>query len=284
MTDQRHVPPRPAHTVMSSPKIAFIGAGNLASAIVRGLLAKQAYAPAEIACTSKTGGSARALADATGIRFEPDLDRLLAAAGTVVVAFKPQSLAGADPRLAQLTAGKLVLSVLAGKKLARLAGAFPAARNLVRTMPNTPAAIGAGITPYCSLQPLTAADRAETEKILGALGRFVELGEEHMNTVTALSAGGPAFLFEFVAALRDGGVAAGLPRDTAQMLAVETVLGSARLLAGTGGEPETLRDKVVSPNGTTFAGLQVMAGRQFRAIIKETILAGSRRAEELSRD
>jgi pyrroline-5-carboxylate reductase len=269
---------------MSSSKIAFLGAGNLASAIVRGLLAKQVCAPADLACTSQGGATARKLAADTGITFEPDLPKLLAGADAVVVAFKPQSLAGADPRLSGLTAGKLVISVLAGKKLARLAQAFPGARNIVRTMPNTPAAIGAGITPWCALAPLTPADRAVVGQLLGALGQFLELGEEHMDAVTALSAGGPAFLFEFVGALRDAGVAAGLPRATAQKLAVETVLGSARLLARDGGEPEALRDKVVSPNGTTFAGLQVMAARQFRETIRETILAGTRRAGELSRD
>ena len=269
---------------MASPKIVFLGAGNLASAIVHGLLARKVYSPGDLACTSKTGGSAQKLATSTGLTFEPDLPRLLAGADTVIVAFKPQSLAGADPRLAELTAGKLVLSVLAGKKLARLAQSFPRARNLVRTLPNTPAAIGAGITPWCPLHPLAPGDRIIVEQLLGALGRQLELGEEHMDAVTALSGSGPAFLFEFVAALRDGGVAAGLPRDTAQLLALETVLGSARLLVHTGGDPEALRDKVVSPHGTTFAGLQVLAARQFRATVEETILAARQRAGELSRD
>ena len=269
---------------MSSPSLAFLGAGNLTSAIVRGLLARKVCAPGDIACTSKTGVSAQKLAADTGIRFEPDLPVLLAGADTVIVAFKPQVLASADPRLAELTAGKLVLSVLAGKKLARLAQSFPQARNLVRTMPNTPAAIGAGMTCYCAQAPLAPADRATVEKLLGALGQSLELGEEHMDAVTTLVGSTPAFLFEFVAALRDGGVAAGLPRDTAQKLALESVLGSAKLLAHTGGEPEALRDKVVSPNGTTFAGLQVMAARRFRETLKETILAGTRRAGELSRD
>ena len=269
---------------MPPPSLVFLGAGRLASGIVRGLLAQKVYAPGDIACTSKSGGSAQKLAAETGITYEPDLSRLLAKATTVVVAFKPQSLAGADPQLAGLTAGKLVLSVIAGKKLARLAQSFPQARNLVRTMPNTPAGIGAGITPFCALQPLTMPDRATVESLLGALGSYLELGEEHMDAVTGLSGSGPAFLFEFVAALRDGGVAAGLPRDTAQKLALETVLGSARLLARTGGEPEALRDQVVSPNGTTFAGLQVLATRQFREAIKETILAATKRAGELSRD
>jgi pyrroline-5-carboxylate reductase len=269
---------------MSSPKLAFIGSGNLASAIVRGLISKKIYAPTDIACTSKSGDTAQALAASTGITFEPDLTKLLAAADTVVIAFKPQSLATADARLAELTAGKLVISVLAGKKLSRLAQSFPHARNIVRTMPNTPAAIGAGMTPYCSLQPLSPADHATVEQLLGALGQFVSLGEEHMDAVTALVGSSPAFLFEFVAALRDGGVAAGLPRDTAQKLALETVLGASKLLAHTGMEPEALRDQVVSPNGTTYAGLQVMGAREFRETMKETILAGARRANELSRD
>ncbi len=269
---------------MPSSKIVFLGAGNLAAAIVHGLLAQKIYAPTEMACTSKTGGTAQKLSASTGIAFEPDLPRLLAGADTVIVAFKPQSLAGADPRLAELTAGKLVLSVLAGKKLARLAQSFPRARNLVRTLPNTPAAIGAGITPWCALQPLAPADRAIVEKLLGALGRQLELAEEYMDAATAVSGSGPAFLFEFVAALRDGGVAAGLPRDVAQLLAVETGLGSSRLLARNGGNAEALRDKVVSPNGSTFAGLQVMAARQFRETVKETILASKKRATELSQD
>lgn len=269
---------------MPSPRIALLGAGHLASALVRGLLARKACAPGDLACTSKSGATAQKLAATTGIRFEPDLPRLLAGAGTVIIAFKPQSLAGADPRLAELTAGKLVLSVLAGKKLARLAQTFPRARNLVRTMPNTPAAIGAGMTAWCALTPLAPADRATVEKLLGALGQFLELGEEHMDTVTTLVGSTPAFLFEFVAALRDGGVAAGLPPATAQKLALESVLGAARLLASGAETPETLRDQVTSPNGTTAAGLQVMAAAHFRETIKATILAGTRRAGELSRD
>lgn len=269
---------------MSSSTIAFLGAGNLASAIVRGVLAHQVFAPDQLACTSRTGGTARALAADTGISYEPDLAALLGPADTVVVAFKPQSLATADPRLAELTAGKLVLSVLAGKRLDRLARSFPRARNIVRTMPNTPAAIGAGITPYCALTPLSATDRPGVEALLGALGQHLELGEEHLDAVTALSAGGPAFLFEFVGALRDAGTAAGLPPDISRRLAVETVLGSARLLARVGDEPEVLRDKVVSPNGTTFAGLQVLAAREFRETIRLTIVAATRRAGELSQD
>ncbi len=269
---------------MVAPKIAFIGTGHLASAIVRGLLTNGACAPADLAGTSKHGASAQKLAAETGLTFEPDLAKLLGGADTVVVAFKPQALAAADPRLADLTAGKLVISVLAGKRLTRLAQVFPRARNLVRFLPNTPAAIGAGITGWCAAAPLSPADRALVQSILDAMGAAVEVAEPHLDAITALGGSGPAFVFEFVAALRDGGLAAGLPPEIAKKFAAETVLGAARLLARTGTDPETLRTQVVSPNGTTAAGLQVMAARQFRETLRDTILAATRRAEELSRD
>ncbi|MBI2511253.1 MAG: pyrroline-5-carboxylate reductase [Opitutae bacterium] len=264
--------------------LAFLGSGRLGSAIIRGLLAQKIYAPAAIACTSKSGATAAKLAADTGIVSEPDLARLLGPADIVVVAFKPQSLASADPRLAELTAGKLVISLLAGKRLARLAQVFPRARNVVRTMPNTPAAIGAGITAYCSAAPLAEADRSAVERMLGALGEFLALEEKHFDAVTAVGGSGPGFVFEFIGALRDGGVAAGLPADIAQRLAVQTALGSMKLLAHTGATPEALRDQVVSPNGTTYAGLQVLAHAKFRDLIRDTILAASKRADELSRD
>ena len=269
---------------MSTHRLAFLGAGNLASAIVRGLLAKNVCGAADIACTSKTGGTAQKLAASTGIAYEPDLSKLVAAADIVIVAFKPQSLASADPRLAQLTAGKLVVSLLAGKKIATLAKFFPETRNIVRTMPNTPAAIGAGLTSFCTRSPLSASDRIAVESMLDALGKYLEVDEARLDALTALGGSGPAFLFEFVAGLRDAGIAAGLPADIAATVALETVLGASRLLARSGETPEALRDKVTSPNGTTFAGLQVLASHQFRETLKETILAATHRAGELSRD
>ena len=165
---------------MNSSKLAFLGAGNLAAAIVRGLLEKKVYAPTEIACISKSGVTAKKLAAETGIISEPDLVRLLASADIVVVAFKPQSLADADLRLAELTRGKLVVSLLAGKTTATLARSFPHARNLVRTMPNTPAAIGAGVTSYTALAPLNVSDRASLAAMLDALGIHLEAWENRI--------------------------------------------------------------------------------------------------------
>lgn len=254
----------------------------MAGAIVDGLLAQFPAERGNLICLSGSGTTSAALATRTGIALANSLDELVLDADLVVIAFKPQHLAAADPRLGELTAGKLIVSVLAGKRLARLAEVFPQARNIVRTMPNTPAAIGAAITPFCSLRPLDDADRGSIEKLLGACGQHLELGEEHMNAVTALSGSGPAFLFEFVAALRDAGIAANLPPEISARLSVETVLGAARLLARRQVDPETLRNQVTSPNGTTLAGLRRMEAGNFRAVVRETILAAQARAAELA--
>ena len=264
------------------PKIAFLGAGNMASAIITGLLAQNVCTPADLACLGGSGASAQKLAARTGIRLATTPAGLLSDADIVVIAFKPQHLASVDPLISALCAGKLVLSVLAAKTLARLSAAFPAARNIVRTMPNTPAAIGAGMTGWCALAPLADTDRATVLTLLRAIGREVEIPETQMEALMGVSGCGPAFVFEFTAALREAGVAAGLDRDTAHMLAVQTLLGSARLMAETGTEPETLRNQVTSPNGTTFAGLKRLEAHNLRAILVETIQAAKTRAEELA--
>ncbi len=264
-------------------KIAFLGAGRMASAMVGGILGK-GVRPTDLSCTSGPDDTARQLSAKTGITAEDDLAKLLAGTDAVVLACKPQQLASLDPRLADLTAGKLVLSILAGKRLGTLAKTFPQARNLVRAMPNTPGQIGAGVTGWCSLQPLATADQAIVDLILGALGKRVGLREDQLDAVTGVSGSGPAYVFEFAAALRDAGIAVGLDRDTAKLLAYETLLGAAKLLVQSPEEAEELRNQVTSPNGTTYAGLKRMEAHNFRAVIGETVLAATRRSEELSKD
>jgi pyrroline-5-carboxylate reductase len=266
------------------PKIAFLGAGNMASAIVDGVLGNNAAAKSDLICHGGADDTAATLAGRTGISAAASLEQLLTNFDTLVVAFKPQHLAAADPRLAVWTTGKLVVSILAGKRLSSLIKAFPRARNVVRTMPNTPGQIGAGITAWCSRDALSGGDRAILKTLLDALGQSVEVPETDLDAVTGLSGSGPAYVFEFAAALRDAGVAAGLTRPAAEKLAVETLLGSARLLARKNIEPETLRDQVTSPNGTTFAGLQRMKAGDFRGLIRETVLAATARSKELSKD
>jgi pyrroline-5-carboxylate reductase len=263
-------------------EIAFLGSGSMAAAMVEGLIAKGVYAPAKIVCMGGSGTSAAALSKRTGIRLALSVDELLAGADTLVVAFKPQHLAGADPRLSQLAKGRLVISVLAGKKVQALAQAFPAARNIVRSMPNTPSQIGAGITGWCAQAPLAPADRAVIDALFGALGLAIELPESQMDSYTAICGCGPAYVFEFAAALRDAALAQGFDPATSKVLAVETLLGAARLLARRGADPEVLRSEVTSPNGVTAAGLRKMADRDFRGMIREVVSVARARAEELS--
>ena len=269
---------------MSSKKIALLGSGNMAGAIVDGLLSQGSVVSAEIICLGGPDDTAAKLQARTGIAIADTLDELLREADLLVVAFKPQHLASADPRLATLTAGKLIVSILAGKKMLSLARVFTQARNIVRTMPNTPGQIGAGITAWCSQTPLQPVDQAAVEALLRSLGTVVAVPETDLDAVTGVSGSGPAYVFEFAAALRDAGIGAGLSRPIAEKLAVETLLGSARLLARKQIDPEILRDQVTSPNGTTYAGLQAMRARDFRGLIKETVLAATARSQELSKD
>jgi pyrroline-5-carboxylate reductase len=263
-------------------KIAFIGAGRMASAMVKGILANDDAMADAITCFSASGTSATALAEVTGIKRASDLSELLNGADLVVVAFKPHHLATADSRLASLTADKIVLSVLAAKTVDHLHAVFPHARNIIRTMPNTPSAIGAGITGWCAREDLTPADRKMVVAVLKSVGREMEVPEGKIDALMGVSGCGPAFLFEFTGALRDAGVAGGLSVAEAEELAVATVLGSARYLARSDRSPEELRDEVTSPNGTTYAGLQVLKAAHFRDTMKDVVAAAKARSAELA--
>lgn len=273
-------------------QIAFIGAGNMASAMIKGLLSAGHLAPVQIACTSAADGSGERLARETGIRYFPTPDELVTntvpsqtgEAGLIVLAIKPQQLKSLPDSLMRQTAGRVVLSILAGTPLRRLALRFPDAKNIIRAMPNTPGQIGAGITCYAARRQLSNLHREFIEKVLGALGPVIALSEKHLDGVTAVSGSGPAYVFEIVAALRNAGIRVGLEPGVAYQLALETVLGAARLLSETGRDPEELRDAVTSPNGTTKAALEVLEKGDLRGLIKEAVIAAKNRSMELARE
>lgn len=263
-------------------KLAILGAGRMAGAIVAGLLKKEVFTPNQIGCTGAADGTAEALARNTGIRATYNLEELLSDASVVIAAFKPQQLREIDPLLRDLTSGKLVLSILAGSKLSLLSEKFPKARNIVRAMPNSPGQIGAGITAYTFLKLPENNDRTIVTQILDSLGESLEIPESQLDAATAVSGSGPAYVFEFIAALRDAGIASGLDREVAYQLALTTVYGSAKLVRKSDSDPEKLRDQVASPGGTTLAGLREMDKGGFRELVKQTVLAAKKRSEELS--
>jgi pyrroline-5-carboxylate reductase len=254
----------------------------MASAIIRGLLENQHYRPDEIACTCGDDPSGPDLAKAIGIQYRADLTPAVASADAVVVACKPQQFQALDAALAQAASGTLVLSILAGTPLERLRQTFSNAGNIVRTMPNTPGQIGAGVTAYAPLTDLNGGDLDLVEKILSSLGNFHQVEEADLDAVTALSGSGPAYVFEFAAALREAGTQAGLPKELAASLTTDTLLGAAMLLAQSEATPEELRQAVTSPGGTTAAALEVLEKAGFRALIEETVAAAKARSIELA--
>lgn len=265
-----------------TPRLAFIGAGRMAGAMVRGLLRKGPWEAGDLVCTSARDGTAEALSRESGIGFTYDWNALLKGADWIVLACKPQQLEDLPRDLAPASSGKRILSILAGIQLGRLREVFPKSANLVRAMPNTPGMIGEGITGYAFFQEPTTEEAEVAGRLLGALGRVVALEEPALDAVTGLSGSGPAYVFELVAALRDGGVAEGLEPGVAYQLALQTVKGAAALLEAVPESPETHRDWVSSPGGTTLAGLEIMKSRNFRTLMIDTVRAAAQRSRELS--
>ncbi|MFM7241421.1 MAG: pyrroline-5-carboxylate reductase [Opitutia bacterium] len=265
------------------PRLAFIGSGRMAGAMVRGLLRSGAAAPGEITVIGGDDSTAADLSKATGVRVAVTPAELLAGADAVVLACKPQQFAALDRSYASLTQGKLVLSILAGTRLATLGAFFASARNIARAMPNTPGAVGQGISARCSATPLAAADARIVDAMLAGLGPVLELPEPMFDAVTAVSGSGPGFFFEYVAAYEQAAVGLGFTPEQARLLVRQTFSGSLALLAATGETPENLRNQVTSPGGTTRAGLDALEAGKFRDVVASALLAARKRGEELGK-
>ena len=266
-----------------SIRIVFIGAGRMATAIVQGLLKNKYYLPEEIACTCGNDPSGPKLAEKTGIQYHQTATRAVQESETVVLACKPQQFNSIEEGITDAAKEKLLISILAGTPLQRLKTKFSTARNIVRTMPNTPGQIGAGVTAYAPSSTLNQTDRKTVEEILHSLGNFHEVDETALDAVTALSGSGPAYVFEFAAALREAGIHCGLSQELATSLATDTLLGAAKLLAESKESPEALRNAVTSPGGTTAAALKILEENDFRKLMQKALEAAKERSIELSK-
>ena len=265
-------------------EIAFVGAGKMVSAIVNGLLTKNIFQPKEMACVSAPDGTSEKLAEATGIGSAETLEDLLSEGSKrLLLGCKPQQFNTLDTRLSEWTANCTILSIMAGITLETLTNTFPKARQLIRSMPNTPGQIGAGVTAYAFAG--NAGDEAKTdvERILGSLGKVFPVDEPQIDLVTAMSGSGPGYVFEFACALEEAGEKIGLEKDFARTLAIETILGSGRLMARSEEHPETLRNYVSSPKGTTLAALEQFTKGDFRKLVADAVVAARDRSLELSR-
>ncbi len=262
-------------------KTAFIGAGRMATAFVRGLLAGGVRAERISACDVSSAAAAE-FTEKTGVACFVSPEEALKNADTVVIAVKPQNIDEALRGATGLLSDKLLISIVAGTRISRIME-LTSSERVVRVMPNTPALVGKGISAYSLSMRAGPEDSVKAEKILSSVGALCRVDEDQLDAVTGLSGSGPAYVFEFISALQDGGVRAGLPEETAFMLALQTVAGAVELLEKTGETPEKLRDQVSSPGGTTEAGLAHMAQNKFRRIVSDTVKTAADRSVELGR-
>jgi pyrroline-5-carboxylate reductase len=254
----------------------------MATALARGWLAAGLARPDRVLAADPLETARRAFQDDTGLRTVDNNREVVAASDLLVLAVKPQQMAGllAEIRPA-VGAQHLTVSVAAGITLRQLAGGLDPDRRLIRVMPNTPCLVGASASAYTPGPAATAEDAFLVDRLLNAVGRAYRVPESLLDAVTGLSGSGPAFVYVMIEALSDGGVRVGLPREVASALAAQTVFGAAKMVLETGAHPGVLKDMVASPGGTTIAGLHALERGGVRAALIDAVEAATRRATEL---
>lgn len=268
---------------MPHQKIGFIGAGRMATALAQGFLKAGLAAPEELIASDPSPGAADQFAKATGCRTFDDNRAVASQCDVLFLAVKPQHMSAALAPLREAVRSRhLVVSIAAGINCDRLARELGDAPRIVRVMPNTPCLIGYGASGYCLGPNATPADGELVASLLSSVGRAFEVSEKLLDAVTGLSGSGPAYVYQVVEALSDGGVRMGLPRDVATALAAQTVRGAAEMVIATGEHPAVLKDQVTSPGGTTIAGLQALEAGGLRSALMAAVEAATRRATELA--
>ena len=267
-----------------SSKVAFVGGGNMASALVGGLI-KAGRAPDSLLVLDPNGATREQLQAQFGVTTLESADARLADAAMVVWAVKPQYCGAAAAPCAPFVAGALHLSVMAGirsETIAQAVGVSPAHARIVRSMPNTPALIGRGIAGLFATAAVTAAERALVEQVLAPTGQTLWVAQEaDLDAVTALSGSGPAYVFYMAEAMVAAGQAMGLPADQARRLALATFDGAAALAAQSDEPLATLRERVTSKGGTTFAALESLKADEVAQAFGRALQAAQQRAREL---
>ena len=266
---------------MIDKTFAFLGAGNMANALIKGLI-RAGTSPATITATVKRAEKQTELQQAHGIRVGFDNLAAASAAQVIVLCVKPQAMNKVLTQIAPaIDSTKLVISIAAGVPIAAIERRFGPGTRIVRAMPNTPALVGLGATAVSGGEHATPDDVALATKLFEAVGLTTVLDESQLDAVTGLSGSGPAYIFLIIEALSDAGVKVGLSRHIALKLAAQTVLGSAHLLLETGQHPGHLKDQVTSPGGTAIAGLHTLEAGGLRTTLMDAVEAATRRAKEL---
>jgi pyrroline-5-carboxylate reductase len=266
---------------MKDETVGFLGAGNMAAALIRGLLNAKAIAPDRVWASDVKPERLELLSKAHGIKTTLDNHALVRASSVLVIAVKPQALDKVLGAIEGDVRDQLVISICAGVPIEALEARLPNKTRVVRTMPNTAAIVDAGATAIAPGTHATEADLDKARALFEAVGKVVTLEEAQLDAVTGLSGSGPAYVMLMIEALADGGVKVGLHRDTSLLLAAQTVFGSAKLLLETGEHPGRLKDMVTSPGGTAIAGLHTLEAGGLRRTLIDAVEAASERSAEL---
>jgi pyrroline-5-carboxylate reductase len=267
---------------MSGKKtIGFVGAGNMAEAMIRGLLRGEDFAAEQVLASGPREERMRELHDAYGIQATTD-NKVPAAAQIVVLSVKPQIFSRVLGEIADtISSDALVISIAAGIPVAAIQSRLAGGTRVVRAMPNTPALVDAAATAIAGGEHARESDLEDAKRIFDSIGLTVILEESQLDAVTGLSGSGPAYVFLILEGLSDAGVKVGLSRRTAQLLAAQTVLGSAKLLLETNEHPGRLKDMVTSPGGTAITGLHTLENGGVRTTLMNAVEAATRRSREL---
>jgi len=262
-------------------KITFIGGGMMGEAIIKSLLAKKLAKPADITASDVSPVRRDILRKNYGIKAVAGNKEAVKGAEVVVLAVKPQELAKALGELKGLSSQQLVLSIVAGATMETIHEGLGHAQ-LVRAMPNMPAQIGEGMTVWTATADVNQKQKEMAQSILAALGKEIFVSsEKYIDMATALSGSGPAYVFLIIEALVDAGVHIGLPREMAEKLVVQTVLGSTRAVEVTGKHPAQLKNIVTSPGGTTSEGLLQLETGGLRSLLLKAVIAAYNKAKSL---
>jgi len=270
---------------MKNETIAFIGAGNMAGAMIGGMLA-EGITPKQIWATDLDEAKLNTLASHCNINVTTDNKTVLEVADVVVLSVKPQVMKDVCSNIAELAKEKkpLIISVAAGIQAKHLNNWLGDSLPIVRAMPNTPALIRAGVSGLYANEFVSETHRELAENILRAVGVVLWVEDEaQMDFVTALSGSGPAYFFRVMEAIEQAGESLGLPHDVSRLLTLQTALGSATLAMESSDDLKTLREKVTSPGGTTEQGLKQMNELNIDKLFEETLKAASNRSQELAK-
>jgi pyrroline-5-carboxylate reductase len=269
--------------VMTALRIAFIGGGQMATALGAGFIRAGLIEKCNLVAADPDEAARNRFSHATGSRATQSNEEAIAKADVVVLAVKPQYMPNVAGGLkGKFAPGTLVISIAAGIRLKKLAAWLGQETRLIRVMPNTPCLVGQGACAFALGEKATDDNAKLAEQLLSSVGSAFQVDEEQLDAVTGLSGSGPAYVYVMIEALSDAGVQMGLPKTIAASLAAQTVRGAAEMTLVTGEHPAILKDRVASPGGTTIAGLQALENGRFRATLIAAVEAATKRSIELA--